>query len=317
MSDQAQNAVSLDDLAESFKADDSVADEELDNEQQEAEEEAPEEPAEGQEAEEPQPETLKLKFTDKEGKEVEEEVTPDKIAEWKSLAEDYHHKRQVEANQTRQVQQEYIKAIDTANRQSLDTIEKLKAFVFTMYAPDLNALTPQMAEDDPIEYNKLAAKRDYMSQVLSKLDAHKAQLDDERQRLETEAYEQRRAETLVNAQDYLKQHVPEYFKEGFEQKFVPFVEKTYGITRNDLIFLSNAPEFKAGGVFDSGNLIRILNDAMKFHETKANKPIAMNKVNQAPKIIKPSAPVQRSQNEAALKRLKESGRVEDLAAFFR
>lgn len=314
MSDRPDEGVSIDDLADTLQdilADDLEINED-ESERLEGEEEAPE-ADEGQESDADV--KIRLKIKSEGGTESEEELTPKEIAEAVEISRDYHKKRQVEANEVRKAQQQYYGAVEQNTKQTVEVIDQLKAFVLQSVAPDLQNLTPQLAMSDPAEYVRLDAAYKQTQQTLAQLDAHRNEVEAQQKQAETEAYQYARAGILTAANEYLGKVAPETLKSDYRDKALAFVYKTYGISQNDAAFLADAPEFKQGGVFDSGKFVHILNDAMKYHALQANKPIQMNKVAQAPKTMKPQSRPAIAKNEKLASRLQKYGRAEDLAAF--
>jgi hypothetical protein len=323
MDDQAQ-AVSLDDFAGSLSDD-------LENIEQPDEENEASADVEGETADtdESKEETADPEYVDEAGKPLKfktevvnergekevKELTVKELQEGQMLRSDYHHKRQIEANETRKAQQQYYGAIEQTTKQTVEVIDQLKAFVIQSVAPDLQNLTPQLAMNDPAEYVRLDAAYKQTQQTLAQLDAHRSEAEAQQKQSEAESYQYARAGVLSLANDYLGKVAPETLKPEYREKAITFAAKTYGISASDAAFLADAPEFKQGGVFDSGKFVHILNDAMKYHAMQANKPIQMNKVAQAPKTIRPQSQPQAPKNAKTADRLAKLGRVEDFAAF--
>jgi hypothetical protein len=61
-------------------------------------------------------------------------------------------------------------------------------------------------------------------------------------------------------------------------------------------------------------LVHALHDAIKWRKLQADKPKALQKVAEAPRVLKPGTAAQPTRNQAAFDRLKKTGRIEDLAA---
>lgn len=113
--------------------------------------------------------------------------------------------------------------------------------------------------------------------------------------------DENRQQVLVEAQKELKARLPDFNATTAEK--IKTAARDYGITDAEINALID-PRF-----------VHILHDATKWRALQAEKPKAMKKVDEAPKVLKPQASQPRKQpNQAAYDRLKKNGRVEDLAA---
>jgi len=258
-------------------------------------------------------EKFKLTVKNEQGEDEEKELTLEELAEGYMLSSDYTRKRQSDAATEQQRQTEYLSNTQRVHQQSAEQIEQLKAFVVNQVSPQLQQLTPQLAQTDPALYIQLQAEQQQAQQTLQQLDQVKRQSLEQASQAENAARTQR----LDSNREYLQSHVPEYGKPEYQDKIMNFAEKTYGISKSDLMFLTNAPAFKEGGILDSGVVVHLLNDAMKYRNLETQKPIQMKKVKSAPKVIRPNAPQpkNRTRNKEASNRLAKFGRVEDLAEF--
>lgn len=113
--------------------------------------------------------------------------------------------------------------------------------------------------------------------------------------------EQQRQQMLVEAEKELRARLPDFGPQVAQK--IARVAKDYGITDQEINAIAD-PRY-----------VHILHDAMKWRSLQAEKPQAMKKVAEAPKVIKPKAAQPKQTNRAALERLRKSGRPEDLAAF--
>lgn len=115
--------------------------------------------------------------------------------------------------------------------------------------------------------------------------------------------QQQRQQLLAEAAADLKARLPDFGPQVAE-KIVKSAREHYGFTEQELEGLADARH------------VHVLHDAMKWRALQAEKPKAMRAVADAPKAIKPQASQPKRTNQAATDRLKQSGRMEDLAAFF-
>ncbi len=154
-----------------------------------------------------------------------------------------------------------------------------------------------MASQDPTETTKLNLAYQQIQRLAAEKQAELQQAYSQQQQLEA----QRRQQILQIEAQRLKQSLPA-FNEEMAARIRETARSGYGITDAELDSLADA------------RYVQILHDAMQWRSLQNKKPQAMKKVAEAPRVIKPQGSAQRPRNQAALQRLKASGRVEDLAA---
>lgn len=154
-----------------------------------------------------------------------------------------------------------------------------------------------MASQDPTETTKLNLAYQQIQRQAAEKQAELQQAYSQQQQLEA----QRRQQILQIEAQRLKQGLPA-FNEEMAARIRETARSGYGITDAELDSLADA------------RYVQILHDAMQWRSLQNKKPQAMKKVAEAPRVIKPQGSAQRPRNQAALQRLKASGRVEDLAA---
>lgn len=154
-----------------------------------------------------------------------------------------------------------------------------------------------MASQDPTETTKLNLAYQQIQRQAAEKQAELQQAYSQQQQLEA----QRRQQILQIEAQRLKQSLPA-FNEEMAARIRETARSGYGITDAELDSLADA------------RYVQILHDAMQWRSLQSKKPQAMKKVAEAPRVIKPQGSAQRPRNQAALQRLKASGRVEDLAA---
>jgi hypothetical protein len=274
-------------------------------EQQEGEEvEAEEQTEEDAETEEQPAEAYRVIVKDENGQDVEKELTLEELAQGYMLSSDYTRKRQEESAKVRQIEHSYTETLRQDRAQTAEVIDQLKAYVIQSIAPELNQLNPQLAATDPAEYVRLQAKQYEVQNMLNQLDQHKqAQVAQAKQ-----AEEYQRNLFLQQCHEYVNQAVPEFKNQEYKAQLIDFATNTYGIPANELAYLANAPMFKDGGYLDSGKVMKVLNDAMKWNQLQSQKPMAQKKLTEAPKVIKPAAPKPRTTHKEDLSRLKKGDR---------
>jgi len=325
-----QPSIGVADLADAL-ADDPIETDELDNEPdddegqqkgdveadepEEAEdlEEEPEEEVE-EEAEEPEAEAESEKYQvtikNSQGEDETQELTLNDLAEGYMKGSDYSRKTQQAAADARAMQQEYTNATQEIHTQSAKQIQQLREYVIQSISPQLQEFTPQLAQTDPAKYVELQALQTHAQQQIATLDQFQAQANEQASQAEMAA----RYEQEERSRETLQAHVPDYGTPEYQDKVMKFANDAYGISQEDLQFLSSSPVFKDGGILDSGAVIRVINDAMQFRALESQKPIQMKKVKSAPRVIKPKAPKPKSRSRAAERRFKKTGSIADFAA---
>lgn len=167
--------------------------------------------------------------------------------------------------------------------------EKLQQFE----ALDWNAISeqdPSQAMKLNVAYQKLQREAQQAAYELNQSQAQQQQLT-----------VQQRQQKLQEAQQELFKYIPNFNAEVAEK-----IRKTaheYGVSDQEINSIVDPRQ------------IRILHDAMQWRAMQAKKPETLKKVTEAPRVVKPQAARPKPTNQAALDRLKQSGRIEDFAKF--
>lgn len=302
MSDQADSAVmSIADLADSLIESEPEQLETEDEGQPQAtaeeDEDAPDEATEESQQEEPQePQRHRVKVKNEYGADEERDLTLEELAQGYMLQADYSRKTQ---GIPQQIQQQVAQHVQQISQQSIGQIEQLQQLVYQMVSPELQGFSHQLAATDPAEYIRLQALQQQVNGLLSHLDQTKQAA----QQQAKQAEQAEREQAIRHSIGYLNANVEGWNDEKYH-KALEFGAKTYGFTKSEL-----------EQVID-GRAIHLLHDAMQFRTAKQQVPEQMKKVAAAPKVIKPAAPKPNNAKAEATKRLKASGRIEDLANFF-
>lgn len=217
---------------------------------------------------------------------------------------DYTQKTQEVAEQRKNVEQ-LTQVVEQRQRVMLQTFDK---------AVELREIKNRLSQYEQIDWQSLAASDPTQATQLhiayQQLQREAQNKNGELQQVSNQLQqltETQRQQKLVDGEQYLKTHIPD-FSVKTAQEIASVATKHYGITPAELKAISeDNPDAR---------FVHVLHDAMKWRALQAAKPQAMQKVTQAPKVIKPAAtPPKQRNNLAALDRLKKNGRVEDLAAF--
>lgn len=225
---------------------------------------------------------------------------PKELKDMVLMHKDYTQKTQQVAEQRRTFE-ERAHALESRERAMSATFDKAVEFREVQ-----NKLTQYeqidwqgLAEQDPVQAQKLhfayqQLQRDAQAKHAALQQAH-AQNE--------QLTQQQRQQLLAEAAEDLKARLPDFGPQVAE-KIVKSARDNYGFTEQELEGLTDARH------------VHVLHDAMKWRALQAEKPKAMRAVADAPKAIKPQASQPKRTNQAAADRLKKSGRMEDLAAFF-
>lgn len=176
-------------------------------------------------------------------------------------------------------------------------------------AVELRELQSRLAQFDTIDWQALASQdateATKLNLAYQQLQRQAAEKQAELQQSYSHQHQleaQRRQQITQSELQRLKQSLPA-FNEETAKRIRDTARSGYGITDAELDSLIDA------------RYVHILHDAMQWRDLQAKKPQAMKKIAAAaPRVIKPQGSAQRPRNQAALQRLKASGRVEDLAA---
>ncbi len=269
----------------------------------EEEPEAPDDadtPDEPDEPEAPQvDQKFRIKVKNDAGEDEEREMTLEEMAAGVMLQADYTRKTQAVAAQERQRQEEVFKAVQQTTQQAQQQLQALRQLVIATNAPELqNVNWQQLAMEDPARYVQLQAKQQQLSQVLGHIEAENQTLEQQRQA----TIQQQREQALKHSQDYLSKELPGVNLKEVAPKLKD-VGRKYGFSDEELSSITD------------GRAVRLLYDAMQFQALQASKPKALQKVVEAPKVLKPAAPQPKKQNASALDRLKKTGRASELVNF--
>lgn len=271
-------------------------------EQAEAEEGAEKPEAEEEPEEEEKPpvtQKFRVKVKNERDEDEERDLSLEELAAGYMQSADYTRKAQALAAERKQQQEEAAKVVTQTTQQAMQQLQALQALVISTAAPDLqNVNWTQLAMEDPARYVQLQARQQQLSQVLGHINAENQKLLKQQE----ETQRQQREQALKHSLDYLSKELPGVNLEKEAGKLREMAKK-YSFSDEEI------------ATFTDGRLIHLLHDAAKWRELQTAKPKAMQKVADAPKVIKPNAPQPKKTNQAALDRLKKNGRAEDLVSF--
>lgn len=297
--DTNQDGVSLQDVADLIEQeDDQITDES-------GEQETPDEVADSDESDE-------VESAADEGSDDSEEIefegkaykVPKELKGALLRQSDYTQKTQEVAEQRRAVE-ERAQALQVQERLMSQTLEQ---------RVELHSLQKQIAQFEQIDWQSLAdtdpvqaTKLNIQYQQLQRQAGMKYQELQQAQAQNDQLTANQRQQMLVQAQSDLKARIPEFndpkTAEAVSQK-IKTTAREYGISPQELDAIID-PRY-----------VHVLHDAMKWRSLQAEKPKAMQKVAEAPRAIKPQSKQPQRPDNTRLDRLKKTGSVEALAAFF-
>ena len=215
-----------------------------------------------------------------------------------SRSQDYTRKTQEVAEMRRTVEQQaqlfqQQQAVMSANIEKVAEIKSIQDKLAQFEQVDWSTITDQ----DPVQAQKLLIARQNLERQLSvKAQEYQQSLAQSQQLMAMQRQQQ-----LQEAAKELHRVLPE-FNEQLAEK-IRTSTKAYGYTDQELANVTDP------------RLVKVLHDAMQWQQLQKQKPVAMKKVADAPKAIKPQSSAPKPRTQAAMQRLKSHGRVEDLASF--
>ena len=276
------------------------------------EEEAPKAEATEEAATDTPPEELPkylVKIKNDKGVDEEKEISVDELAKGYMLQADYTRKTQEVATQRQKSEAQYSQALQEQQSQAVEQINKLQELVLSQAAPELNGVDwVSLSVQDPARFVQLQAKQQQLHQTWQALETQKTQ--------HQQAQEQHLAglvdQVFKQSDEILSKAIPNLDGEKVG-KLLNDVQKSIGWNANDL--RAAAAALAKGGLHPGtlGQVLLLAHKAIQFDQLNTNKPAALKKVADAPKVIRPAAPQPPQTNREAVRRLQKSGSMEDLA----
>lgn len=242
---------------------------------------------------------FRVKVKNDKDEDEERDLSLEELAAGYMQQADFTRKTQAAAAAEKQRQEQFHQAVNHTAEQAGTQVRALRQMVLAAAAPELqNVNWQQLAHEDPARYVQLQAREQQLRQVLGNLDA-----EDQRIRQQREAVaSQQRDQAMRQSLEYLSREIPGFNLEKDTQKLRD-TAKHYQLTDAEI-----------GSVTD-GRFIHLLHDAMQWQALQKAKPKAMAKVAEAPRVIRPAAPQPKKTNQAAMERLRTTGRASELVNF--
>lgn len=269
---------------------------------QAGEDEASTEQAQAQ-AEETAPTDEAPQLVDFDGKKLEiPQGTPPALVEGVTklaadLKADYTKKTQEVAEQRKAIEQksEAIQAQHKLLSANLEKTAELRAIQERLTQFE-QIDWDQLVEADPVQATKLNLAYQKLQRQAQQAYGALQEGQQQQQQIERE----QRAKALEEARADLKKRIPAWNAD---------IDKAVTKTGEDLGFTP-----KELGSMSDPRVIQALHEAAQWRQLQAAKPNALQKVVDAPRVLKPGPSAERRPNQAAFERLKKHGRTEDLAA---
>jgi uncharacterized protein YciI len=220
-------------------------------------------------------------------KKMADDLKADYTRKSQSVAELKRHAE--ESAKAVQQQAEFVAATST----KVVELREVQRQIEQIEAIDFNAL----ADTDPQQAIRLQAAH---TRLIQAREAKQREVFETKQQAEALTAQQRQR-ALEQAAQELKKAVPD-FTPAMAQA-IRENTKAYGFTEAEL---ENVTDHR---------LVLALRDAMAWRQLQAKKPEAMKKVAEAPKVIKPQAPMPKRENKSAADRLRTTGRASELINF--
>jgi hypothetical protein len=188
------------------------------------------------------------------------------------------------------LQQQEQLVLQNAQRMAklVSTQERLSQFEQIDWQALIDA-DPTQAQKLHITYQQEKAKAEQLQREFQQAQAQRGQ-----------AQQQMRAQVLQEAEAQLAKALPKWNADTKSKVMQNTL--SYGYTPEDLANITDA------------RLVVALHDAMQWRALQAKQKTVMQKVADAPRVVKPNAPQPRKTNQAAAERLRKTGRIEDLAS---
>lgn len=283
-----------------------TTDETTDEAQQEAEE-TPEEPQEEGEQEPIRKHKLVVKNHNDKDEEVEVDDNELKLGYMRQSRFTALTEKSARQGQEREIQ--YSKALQEQHSQAADDIGKLQELVLAQAAPELTGVDwVSLSVQDPAKFVQLQARQQQVQQTWQALEQQKAQ----HQQAREQALNQSVQAVLKHSDEALQRAIPG-LDSSKTAKLLDDIQGSIGWSRGDLATAAKALASAGMHPGTLGQVLVMAHKAIQYDELQKSKPAALKKVAEAPKLIKPSAQQPKPTNRAAVQRLKETGRIEDLA----
>lgn len=285
-----------------FKGKEGDSQQEAQSQESDANEETTEEPAEPVYiSDEDLLKKAKIKVQDEEF-----EVTLKDALDGHMRQSDYTRKTQELASQRRAVEQEASDKVETERKNYLSQLQVLQGVVIRAAQPELaNVNWQELAQADPAKYVALQAKAQQVHSTLQSLLAEQQRVKEQSEAKSQEDFQRKASEGA----EKLASKIPNW-NDDLKKSLVERGIKTYGFSDSEV------------AQFADHRIVEMLHDAHQYHMLKDQKPLVEKKVQQALKVMKPSAREAKpsptdQQRQSARNNLKKTGSLDAFAEALR
>lgn len=250
-----------------------------------------------------------IKIKNEKGEDEEKEISVDELAKGYMLQADYTRKTQEVASQRQASDAKYSQALLSQQSDAVEQINKLQELVISQAAPELNGVDwVSLSVQDPARFVQLQARQQQLHQTWQALETQKTQHQQAQEQHLSGLVDQ----VFKQSDEILSKAIPNLDGEKVG-KLLQDVQKSIGWNANDLRAAAQA--LAKGGLHPGtlGQVLLLAHKAIQFDRLNTDKPAALKKVADAPRVIKPAATQPTPVNRAAVQQLRKSGRMEDLA----
>lgn len=285
-------------------ADESTADSDTDEEANAAEDESEEDDSDEESAKPPSERKIAVPIKAEDGTETTVEVDETELIKGYQRQADYSRKTQQLAERESQAVEFLKSKHDEIRSQYLQQAEAARMAVAQMAGIKTEAQLAELAQQDPAAWVAEVQRQKQIGGFLQGLDQ---QLNAERQRAAMEAQQRQQQAMQSQFQKTWQVLEAEKIDKPALAKIYEGVNKTYGITPEEL---SNVYDYR---------IVKMMRDATAYQQLKAAKPEVTRKVTEAPKLPAKQAPAAEVRQRKALDSKFQSGRAKlnDLAAYLR
>jgi len=253
------------------------------------------------------PPTIRVTIKDEEGKDVEQDLPVDEVRSGYMRHADYTRKTQALAKERAVIPQkvaESERVATEARTQFTQALQNLQQFVVHAAAPELQQVNwNQLSQENPTEYVRLKQRAEQVNATLTQIQSYQRQVAAQAEAQQKKADR----EKALAAKETLNREIPGGWNDDLYVKIQKGAVNNYGYTPEEF-----------GMIVDARTII-MANDAIKYRELISGKPIAQQKVAQAPLAVRPgAAPTQTEKNQTQVQKARDvarkSGSVDDAVA---
>lgn len=242
----------------------------------------------------PDAKLFEVELTVEGGEKKSEKLSLNDLKSQRMMQSDYQRKTAELARQREEVQVQIRQGIEQTQKQYMEALQAQEALIWNAVAPELQKVDwDKLASEDPAQFVQMSNRATKMQQTIQAIQA-------ERQKLVSQEQDYRKNVLAPKANEELRRDIPNWDLNLYQ-----------GLLKSAVSDYGFKPE-EVNEVVDP-RMMKVLHDAYQFRKLKSEKTIADKKVVEKPKTLKPGSREAPQANQDALKRLRQSGRVDDAA----